>query len=79
MQRLSIDGISVQELKPGLYQSLHFLFITEDLESNDKNIFCDEEPPNRGQTVFEVDSTEIIKEGRKGYVVRKTLTHEVLK
>lgn len=41
--------------------------------NEDDDIFSQDDPPNRGQTVFEVISTETVKEGRTSFVLYKIL------
>ena len=39
------------------------------MKIDDNDIFAEDEPRNKGQTVFEVISTETVREGRTSYVV----------
>ena len=45
------------------------------MKPDDNDIFSEEQPPNRGQTAFEVISTDTVKEGRTSFVVSSHLNN----
>ena len=45
------------------------------MKLDDNDIFSEDQPPNRGQTAFEVISTDTVKEGRTSFVVSFQLNY----